>query len=142
LSPPISRKAFESSQSDEPDTAVLDRVRELRTELQSVEAELGQLDARSAPAARKVSPERVRRYLAKLRKRVEERADYQRVLFQELEREHDFQVRVSPTGREFTASLALPSAELEEEGATGRQESKSKGGSGREALDVRAQNPR
>ena len=116
-------RVFESAQSTEPDVAILDRVRALRAELQSVEADVAALETRSAPAELEVSPERVRRYLAKLRQKVAEHADLQRVLFLELQREHDLQVRVAPSGEEFTASIALPT-EAFAKGSAGAPEQK------------------
>jgi site-specific DNA recombinase len=92
----------------EPDVAVLDRVRELRTELQMVEMEIAKLEAHTVPIEQKINPERVRYYLAKLRGRIAEHSDYQRAIFQELKRTHDLNVRISPTGQELTVSLALP----------------------------------
>lgn len=103
-------RVFESC--PEPDVAVLDRVRELRLELQNVEAEITNLEARNAPFEREINPERVKYYLQQLRERIADRTDVQRVVFHELKRSHDFEVRVSPTGREFTLSLALPSDEM------------------------------
>lgn len=92
----------------EPDVAVLDRVRELRAELQTVETEIEKLEARTIPIEEKINPERVRHYLAKLRGRIAERSEYQRAIFQELKRTHDLDVRISPTRQELTISLALP----------------------------------
>lgn len=103
-------KAFEMS--PDPDVAILDRVRELQNESRNVEAELARLETRTAPIECTVNPERVKHYLEKLRERIASRSDYQRALFQELKRTHDFDVRVSPSGHEFTLSIALPSNEL------------------------------
>ncbi len=96
----------------DPDVAVLERVRELRLELQNVEAKITNLEARNAPFEREINPERVKYYLQQLRERIADRTDVQRVVFHELKRSHDFEVRASPTGREFTLSLALPSDEM------------------------------
>lgn len=96
----------------DPDVAVLERVRELRLELQNVEAEITNLEASNTPFEREVNPERVKYYLQQLRERIADRTDVQRVVFHELKRSHDFEVRVSPTGLEFTLSLALPSDEM------------------------------
>lgn len=82
-----------------------------------MEAEVAALETRSAPAELEVSPEGVRRYLAKLRQKVAEHAELQRVLFLELQREHDLQVRVAPSGEEFTASIALPTEPFAKENA-------------------------
>lgn len=96
----------------EPDVAVLDRVRELRTELQTVETEIAKLEARTIPIEQKINPERIRHYLEKLRGRITEQSNYQRAIFQELKRTHDFDVRLSPTGNELTVSVALPSDKM------------------------------
>lgn len=96
----------------EPDVAVLDRVRELRTELQTLETEIAKLEARTVPMEQKINPERVRHYLEKLRGRITEQSNYQRAIFQELKRTHDFDVRISPTGKELTVSVALPSDKM------------------------------
>jgi site-specific DNA recombinase len=111
--------AFETA--PDPDIAVLDRVRELRAELQDVEAELARQETRTAPVKCTVSPERVKHYLEQLRERIASRTDYQRAVFQELKRTHDFDVRVAPSGREFTLSLALPSGELMEHGKSNKR---------------------
>ena len=102
---------FEASKDPARDVAHLDRVRELRAELQAVEGELAVLKSQVAPTPRKLTVERVRMYLDKLLTRVEAHPEHQRVLFQEFKREHDLQVRaVSKT--EFTVSLALPTREM------------------------------
>ena len=106
---------FEASQDPERDAALLDRVRALRAELQAVEAEVAVLKAQAPPAPRKFTVERVRQYLDKLRAKVDARPEYQRVLFQEFKRDHDLQVH-AVTHTEFTVSLALPTAEMAEEG--------------------------
>jgi len=111
--------AFETA--PDPDVAVLDRVRELRAELQDVEAELARQETRTAPVKCTVSPERVKLYLEKLRERIASRSAYQRAVFQELKRTHDFDVRVAPSGREFTLSLALPSGELMANGTSSKR---------------------
>lgn len=103
-------KAFETS--PDPDVSILDRVRELQNELRNVDAEVAKLETRTAPTQCTVNPERVKHYLDKLRERIASRSDYQRALFQELKRTHDFDVRVAPSGHEFTLSIALPSGEL------------------------------
>ncbi|MBK9260409.1 MAG: recombinase family protein [Polyangiaceae bacterium] len=103
-------KAFEACPN--PDAAVLERVRELRAELQNVEGEIVNMESRTPPVERALNPDRVRHYLAQLRERIAARTDYQRAIFQELKRSHDFHIRVSPSGREFTLSLALPREEM------------------------------
>ena len=102
---------FESSQDPERDRALLDRVRELRAELQVVEAEATELKATLVPFPRRVTEEQVLHYLEKLRAKVDTRPEYQRAIFQEFKREHAFEVQaVSAT--EFVLSLALPTPEL------------------------------
>lgn len=103
-------QAFEAC--PDPDVAVLERVRELRADMRRIEEEIADLDARNMPLQREIDPERVRHYLKQLRERIAERTDVQRVVFHELKRTHDFDVRVLPTGREFALSLALPRDEM------------------------------
>jgi hypothetical protein len=110
---------FEASQDPERDAALLERVRELRAELQAVDAEVAALKAQAPPAPRKFTVERVREYLDKLRAKVDERPEYQRVVFQEFKRDHDLEVR-AVTHTEFTVSLALPTAEMAEAGTSSR----------------------
>jgi hypothetical protein len=80
--------------------------------MKSFDSEMADLEARSVPMQREINPERVQHYLTQLRQRIAERTDVQRVVLHELKRTHDFDVRVLPTGREFTLSLALPTDEL------------------------------
>jgi hypothetical protein len=54
--------------------------RELKAEIKVVEAEIAELRKRVVPLPPRVSEERVRRYLEKLRDRVDTRPEYQRVL--------------------------------------------------------------
>lgn len=61
----------------------VERVRELRTELLTVEAEVTDLGTHVTPR-RKLSAEHVERYMAKLRERIQEQGAFQRSLFQEL----------------------------------------------------------
>jgi site-specific DNA recombinase len=110
---------FEASQDPERDAAFLERVRELRAELKAVEVEVAAVKAQVSPAPRKFTVERVRQYLDKLRAKVDERPEYQRVVFQEFRRDHDLKVH-AVTHTEFTVSLALPTAEMAEEGTSSR----------------------
>ena len=103
-------QAFEAC--PDPDVAVLERVRELRADMRRIEEEIAALEARNVSMQRAIDPERVRHCLNRLRERIAERTDVQRVVFHELKRTHDFDVRVLPTGREFTLSLALPRDEM------------------------------
>nr|WP_275939228.1 recombinase family protein [Polyangium spumosum] len=104
-------RTFEASTDIEPDRAFVERVRELRAELQTVETEIGTLEPQVTRATPKLGVAQVQQYLAKLRERMSGRAELQRALFQDLKREHDFQVcMVSPT--ELTLSLALPLREM------------------------------
>ena len=98
---------FESSQDPERDRALLDRVRELKAELEVVEDEAAELRPKVIPFPRNVSEEQVRRYFEKLRVQIGTRPDYQRVVFQEFKRAHDFEVH-AVSGTEFVLSLALP----------------------------------
>lgn len=101
-------RMFEASEEQEPEAGFVERVRELRAELLTVEAEVADLGSHVTPR-RKLSAEHVERYMAKLRERIQEQGAFQRSLFQELKREHDLRVSlVSPT--ELTVSLALPTS--------------------------------
>ena len=102
---------FESSKDPTRDTALLDRVKELRAELQTVENELAELRTKVVPLPRRLTVERVKAYLEKLRGMVDERPEYQRTLFQEMKRQHAFKVR--PVSKEeVVASIALPLREI------------------------------
>ncbi|TKD07968.1 recombinase family protein [Polyangium fumosum] len=105
-------KLFESSTSASPEPTFLDRIRELRAEFEAVEAEIAKLEARVVPTPPKVDEESVRRYLAKLSEKVSSHEKYQRVLFHEFQREHDFQVRPAESGTEFAVSMALPCRDM------------------------------
>ncbi len=85
---------FEASSDEDQDDVLLDRVRELKAELKVVEAEIAELRKQVVPLPPRVSEEQVRRYLEKLRDRVDTRPEYQRVLFQEFKRSHEFSVKV------------------------------------------------
>lgn len=102
---------FETSKDPVRDEALMERVRELRTELQAVEGEIEALRAKAAPVPMKLTEERVRAYLEKLAARVDERPEYQRAIFAEMKREHGLQVR-PVTKSEVVVSMALPLREL------------------------------
>jgi site-specific DNA recombinase len=102
---------FESSQDLRRDDALLDRVRELKAELQAVEADAAELRAKVIPFRRKLSEEQAGRYLEKLRAKVDTRPEYQRALFYEFKRQYEFEVHAE-SATEFVLSLALPSNDL------------------------------
>jgi chromosome segregation ATPase len=102
---------FESSADSAQEEVLLDRVRELKAELKVVEADITDLRSKVFPLPRRVSEEQVRRYLEKLRARVDTRPEYQRVLFNEFKRSHEFAVKVV-SKTEFVLSLALPANDL------------------------------
>ncbi|MDI3291944.1 recombinase family protein [Polyangium sp. 15x6] len=111
-------KVFEGSRDGTPDASILDRVRELRAELRTVEGEIEQIEAQASPAPCKVSAEQVRKYLAKLKARVVEGDGANlRSLFHEFRREHGLDIR-PVTNTEFTVALALPVGEMGEGGKT------------------------
>jgi hypothetical protein len=68
---------FEASSDQEQDDVLLDRVRELKAELKGVGDELAALQKQVVPLPPRVSEEQVRRYLEKLRDRVDTRPEYQ-----------------------------------------------------------------
>jgi hypothetical protein len=112
-------RVFEESRDETPDASILDRVRELRAELRSIEGELEQIEPQASPAARKVSVEQVRKYLGKLKARVGDDAAALRSLFHEFRRDHGLDVR-PVTNTEFTVSLALSVGQMGEGGESRR----------------------
>jgi site-specific DNA recombinase len=109
--------------SDDParDDALLDRVRELHTELQPLEAAAAELRAKAASTPpQRVSTEHVRRYLADLRARVDSRPEVQRAVFHQFKREHDLRVR-AVSKEEFAVSIALNTGEVLNETPSGEE---------------------
>jgi len=107
---------FESSKDPSRDAALLERVKELRTELRVIEHELADLKAKVVPFPRKLTEERVKAYLEKLRASVDERPECQKALFQELKRQHGFKVRAL-SKEDVVLSIALPLREIAVENA-------------------------
>jgi site-specific DNA recombinase len=97
---------FERSKDPARDAMFLERVEELRTRLQSLEAEEQQLRARAQPPRPKLTIPQVQKYLAQLQQRAEERPELQKAMFQELKRQHGLTVRAKSSS-EIVVSLDL-----------------------------------
>jgi site-specific DNA recombinase len=99
---------IEQSDDRERDAMLVERVRELRAELQPVEAEVAELRTKMAPVAsqRTIGVEQVRKYLQGLRTRVDERPELQRAIVLAFRRDHDLRVR-AVSQHEFIVSIAL-----------------------------------
>jgi predicted nucleic acid-binding Zn-ribbon protein len=102
---------FETSADPARDEALLDRVKELRKELQDVESEIAELKAKVVPIRPKLSKEKVERYLEALRSKLDTRPQFQKTLFQELKRDHGLKVRAL-SKENYVLSLAVPGREL------------------------------
>jgi site-specific DNA recombinase len=100
-------KLFESSHDPGRDEMLMDRVKQLRAQLASLEAEEAALAKQAPPKRTKLTVEQLQSYLAMLREAAGQRPNLQKALFQELKRSHGFRVR--PKSRdEVILSLQLP----------------------------------
>lgn len=100
---------FEESSDPTMGATFADRIRELKSDLDGVEADLAELKAKAEPAPKKPTVEQVRQLLATLRARLDEHPEQQKPLLQDFRRDHDFQVSAR-SHTEFTVSIALPVA--------------------------------
>ena len=108
-------RLFEASRDPVRDAALMDRVKELGAEQERIEKELADLQQhRVIRLPVRLTEERVRGYLGRLRERMDERPEHQKALFAEMQREHGLQVRPASKS-EIVVSLALPMREVVEE---------------------------